>query len=75
MSATRDNLHGLLDRIPESELPIAERFLQFLSSEPIGPRFADSIRKGIAEADNGSSIICRDLDEMTERILGNESKG
>jgi hypothetical protein len=70
MSTTRDSLHGSLDRVPESELPIAERFLQFLSSEPIGPRFADSIRKGIAEANNGNSIICRDLDEMTEKILG-----
>jgi len=53
-----------------SELPIAERFLQFLSNEPIGPRFADSIRTGIA---NGNSIVCRDLDEMTERILGQDS--
>jgi hypothetical protein len=69
MSMTRDDLHCLLDRIPESELPIAERFLQFLSNEPIGPRFAQSIRKGIAEAESGSSIICRDLDEMAEKIL------
>jgi hypothetical protein len=69
MSMTRDDLHCLLDRIPESELPIAERFLQFLSNEPIGPRFAQSIRKGIAEADSGSSIICRDLDEMAEKLL------
>jgi hypothetical protein len=66
---TRANLHCLLDRIPESELPIAERFLQFLSNEPIGPRFAQSIRKGIAEADDGNIIIRRDLDEMTEKIL------
>lgn len=70
---TRDDLHSLLDRIPESELGIAERFLQFLSSEPIGPRFALSIRNGIAEADAGNNIICRDLDEMTEKILGHDS--
>jgi hypothetical protein len=75
MSVTRDNLHCLLDRIPESELSIAERFLQFLSNEPIGPRFAESIRKGIAEVDNGDGVICRDLDEMTEKILGHDSNG
>jgi len=75
MSMTRNDLHCLLDRIPESELPIAERFLQFLSNEPIGPRFAQSIRKGIAEADGGNNIICRDLDEMAEKILGHDSKG
>jgi len=72
---TRDDLHCLLDRIPESELPVAERFLQFLSNEPIDPLFAQSIRKGIAEADSGNTIICRDLDEMAERILGRDSKG
>ena len=69
MSMTRDDLHSLLDRIPESELPIAERFLRFLSTEPIGPRFAQSIRKGIAEADGGSSVVYRDLGEMAEKIL------
>jgi len=72
MSMTRDDLRCLLDRIPESELPIAERFLQFLSNELIGPRFAQSIRKGIAEAESGSSIICRDLDEMAEKILDHD---
>jgi len=72
---TRDNLHSLLDRIPDSELSIAERFLQFLSNEPIGPRFAESIRRGIAEVDSGNGVICHDLDEMTERILGHDAKG
>jgi hypothetical protein len=73
MSMTRDDLHCLLDRVPESELPIAERFLQFLSNEPIGPSFARSIRKGIAEIDSGSSIICHDLDEMVEKVLGHDA--
>jgi hypothetical protein len=78
MSMTRDDLHYLLDRIPESELPIAQRFLQFLSNEPIGPQFAQSIRKGIAEMDSGNSIICHDLDEMVQKVLEpdtHDSKG
>jgi hypothetical protein len=69
---TRDNLHRLLDKSPESELP-AERFLQFLSNEPSGRRFAQSIRKDIAEADGGNNIICRDLNEIAEKILGHDS--
>jgi hypothetical protein len=73
MSMMRDDLHYLLDRIPESELPIAERFLQFLSSEPIGPVFAQSIRNGIAEMDSGNSIICHNLDEMVDKVLGDDA--
>jgi hypothetical protein len=30
----RDTLHQLIDRIPEAELPAAQRFLEFLASSP-----------------------------------------
>jgi hypothetical protein len=29
---SRDPLHALIDRIPESELPAAQRFMEFLAS-------------------------------------------
>jgi hypothetical protein len=51
---------------------IARRFLQFLSQEPIGPKFAESIRRGIAQADNGQSIVCDGYAEMVEKLLGEE---
>jgi hypothetical protein len=31
---SRDPLHALIDRIPEGELPVAQRFLEFLASSP-----------------------------------------
>jgi len=72
MQATRSELHDLVERIPEVEIPIAQRFLQFLSQEPIGPKFAESIRRGIAQADEGQSIICDCYAEMVEKQLGKE---
>jgi hypothetical protein len=33
-SMTRDTLHNLLDRIPEEELPAAQRFLEYLAVSP-----------------------------------------
>ena len=29
---SRDSLHGLIDRIPEEELPAAKRFLEYLAT-------------------------------------------
>ena len=72
MQATRSELHDLVERIPEVEIPIAQRFLQFLSQEPIGPKFAESIRRGIAQADEGQSIVCDGYAEMVEKQLGKE---
>jgi len=31
---SRDTIHALVDRIPESELPAAERFLEYLAVSP-----------------------------------------
>ncbi len=31
---SRDTLHNLVDRIPEEELPAAERFLEYLAVSP-----------------------------------------
>ena len=31
---SRDILHGLIDRIPEEELPAAKRFLEYLATSP-----------------------------------------
>ena len=31
---SRDPLHDLIDRLPEGELPAAQRFLEFLASSP-----------------------------------------
>jgi hypothetical protein len=70
VATNRADLHLLVDRLPETEVPVAGRFLQFLSAEPIGPIFAASIRRGIADAGEGNMIVCRDREEMIERILG-----
>jgi hypothetical protein len=72
MSANRDQIHHLVDRLPDAELPAAQRFLEFLSQEPVGPLFAASIRKGIAQADAGQTIVCHDYGEMVEKLLGRE---
>ena len=72
MPAPRTDLHELVDHIPDSELAAARRFLQFLSQEPIGVRFAASIRKGLAEADAGNTIACSGFPEMVEKLLHEE---
>ena len=72
MPALRDSLHHLVERLPESELSAARRFLEFLSQEPVDPELAASIREGIAEADAGRTINCRNYDEMVEKLLGQE---
>ena len=69
MATTRSDLHILVDRLPEDEILVAERFLQFLTFEPVGPLFSESIRRGMAQADAGQSIVCRDEPEMISKIL------
>jgi hypothetical protein len=63
----------MIDKIPEAEIPVVERFLQFVSAEPIGPEFAKSIRRGIAQADAGQMIACASREDMIEKILGDSS--
>jgi hypothetical protein len=72
MAVARDTLHDLIDRLPNAELGVAQRFLEFLSQEPIGPGLAASIRRGIAQADAGQTIVCHNYAEMVEKLLGKE---
>ena len=67
--ASRNALHQLVDSLPEAEIAIAERFLTLISKEPIGPEFADSIRRGLAQAAAGDTVVCRDYAEMVEKLL------
>jgi hypothetical protein len=43
-----------------------------LPQEPVGPVFGQSIRRGIAQADAGEAIVCRNYDDMVEKLLGKE---
>ena len=72
MATSREELHHLVDRLPDAELSTAHRFLEFLSQESVGPRFAASIRRGIADANAGETIVCGNFDEMVEKVLGKE---
>ena len=72
MAAPREDLHEMIERIPDAELAAARRYLEFLSQEPVGPAFAASIRHGIAQAEAGQTIVCRSYDEMVDKILGKE---
>ncbi len=69
MSAARDHLHQLIEGLPDAELDAAQRFLEFLSLEPIGPSFAKSIRRGVAQADAGQTTVCDSYDDMAAKIL------
>jgi len=69
MAVLRSDLHELVEQIPEKEIPVARRFLQFLSQEPISPEFAESIRRGLIQAGAGKSVVCGNLDEMAEKLL------
>lgn len=69
MPAARDELHVLIDRLPDGELHTAQRFLQFLSEESFTPAFAESIRRGIAQSNAGETIVCHNYDEMVEKLL------
>ncbi|MEP7353749.1 MAG: hypothetical protein ABI824_11000 [Acidobacteriota bacterium] len=69
---TRAALHALVDRFPDTEIGNAERFLALLAQEPIGPEFAESIRRGLAQAESDQTVVCRDYSQMAEKLL---SKG
>ncbi len=66
---SRALLHELIDSLPEEEIATAQRFLTIISKEPIGPEFAESIRRGLAQADAGDTVVCRDYAEMVEKLL------
>ena len=72
MPALRDDLHEMIERLPDAELAAARRYLEFLSQEPVGPAFAASIRRGISQAEAGQTVVCLTYDEMVEKILGEE---
>jgi len=72
MAATRDNLHHLIDALPDAEIPAAQRFLEFLAHEPVGPHFSETIRRGVAQADRGETIVCHDYNDMVEKLLGKD---
>jgi hypothetical protein len=72
MAANRDTLHHLIDRLPDAEIAAAQRFLEFLAQEPVGPVFGKSIRRAIAQADGGEAIVCQNYDDMVEKLLGKE---
>jgi hypothetical protein len=67
--ATRDDLHELIDLLPDAEIATAQRFLVFLSQEAVGPHFAESIRRGMEQADSGQTTVCHGYEEMVERLL------
>ncbi|MCX6611159.1 MAG: hypothetical protein NTW74_09955 [Acidobacteria bacterium] len=66
---SRDVLHELFDSLPEAEIAVAERFLKVISKAPVGPEFAESIRRGLAQAEAGDTVVCRDFAEMVEKLL------
>ena len=72
MAANRDTLHHLIDTLPDAEIPAAQRFLEFLAQEPVGPVFAESIRRGLTQADNGETIVCHSYEDMVEKLLGKD---
>lgn len=53
---SRERLHHLIDRIPEGELPAAQRFLEYLASNPAyraalaAPADDEPVTSGDAEA-------------------------
>jgi hypothetical protein len=72
MQESRETLHRLIDQLPDAALSTAQQFLESLSGESVVPEFAESIRRGIAEADAGQTIVCHSYEEMVEKILGAE---
>ncbi len=67
--SSRNVLHELVDSPPEAEIATAERFLTIISKEPIGPEFAESIRRGLAQGDAGDTVVCRSYSEIVENLL------
>ena len=72
---SRDPLHDLIDRIPEGELPAAQRFLEFLTSsaaygaalcappddEPVTVGDARAISNALAEIRAGKAVPHSDI--------------
>lgn len=69
MPISREQLHRLVEVLPEQEIATAQRFLMYLSQEHFSDEFAASIRRGLDQADTGQTTVCRDYDEMVEKIL------
>jgi len=69
MASAREQLHDLVERLPDEQVAVAQRLLLSLSEERIGPVFADSIRRGLAQADADETITCHDFDEMVDALL------
>jgi hypothetical protein len=72
MAALRDDLHEMIERLPDAQLAAARRCLESLSREPVGPEFAASIRRGMAQSEAGQTVVCHSYDETVDQILGRE---
>ena len=70
MPITREQLHQLVEGLPEQEIAAAQRFLLFLSQETIGDQFGQSIRRGLDQANSGQTVVCRNYNEMVDQLLG-----
>ena len=70
MPITREQLHQLVEVLPEQEIVTAQRFLMYLSQESVSGQFARSIHRGLEQADSGQTIVCRDYSDMVEKVLG-----
>jgi hypothetical protein len=59
---SRDTLHDLVDRIPEEELPAAERFLEYLAVSPAyrAAFFAPPDDEPVTDADLAAIARARD---------------
>jgi hypothetical protein len=68
MPMSREQLHELVEGLPEQEIATAQRFLVYLSEQNFSVEFAASVRRGLEQADAGQIIGCRDYNEMVERF-------
>lgn len=73
-TAAREHLHGLVDRLPEGEINAAERFLEFLASEQVGPTFSQSVRRGLADSVAGRTVDCATEEETFAKLLEEPAK-
>jgi len=72
MAAARNDLHDLIDRLPDAEVEAARCFLKSLAQEPVGPVFAASIRRGMEQVDAGNTVVCHTYEEMVGQLLDKE---
>ena len=66
---SREILHELVNSLPEAEIATAERFLTMIAKERIGPEFSESVRRSLAQADAGDTVVYRDYADMVEKML------